>query len=118
MRKFTSINKFIFFWKKPHEAHQNVKAFLRMHGHLSTRRYSYLDVKKMTNSFTDKIGQGGYGFAYKEKLQNGQFVALKVLNKSNGNGEEFVNEIATTSRTSLVNIVALLGFCFDSSKEL
>ncbi|KAF3431908.1 hypothetical protein FNV43_RR26644 [Rhamnella rubrinervis] len=116
MRKFSAFN-FIYMWKKPNQAHQNVEAFLKQHGPLPTRRYSYSDVKQMANNFIDKIGQGGCGSIYKGKLKNGRLVAVKVLNKSKGNGEEFINEVATISRTSHVNVVSLLGFCFEGPKR-
>ena len=44
-------------------------------------------------------------------------MAVKVLIESRGNGEEFVNEVASISRTSHVNIVTLMGFCFEGSKR-
>ncbi|KAF3431914.1 hypothetical protein FNV43_RR26650 [Rhamnella rubrinervis] len=116
MRKFSAFN-FIYLWKEPNQAHQNVEAFLKQHGPLPTRRYSYSDVKQMANNFMDKIGQGGYGSVYKGKLKNGRLIAVKVLNKSKGNGEEFINEVATISRTSHVNVVSLLGFCFEGPKR-
>ncbi|CAJ1977491.1 unnamed protein product [Sphenostylis stenocarpa] len=71
----------------------------------------------MTNSFKNKLGQGGFGSVYKGKLHDGRVVAVKILGESKGNGEEFINEVASISRTSHVNIVRLLGFCFDSSKR-
>ena len=104
-------------WKKENLAHQNVEAFLRNRVPLVISRYSYSDVKTMTKSFNDKLGQGGYGSVYKGKLQDGCFVAVKVLNNSKGNGEEFINEVASISRTSHVNIVTLKGFCFEGSKR-
>ncbi|KAF3431911.1 hypothetical protein FNV43_RR26647 [Rhamnella rubrinervis] len=91
MRKFSTFN-FCCLWKKPNQAHQNVEAFLKQHGPDPTRRYSYSDVKQMANNFMDKIGQGGYGSVYKGKLKDGRLVAVKVLNKSKANGEEFINE--------------------------
>ena len=43
---------------------------------------------------------------------------MKVLNQSKGeDGKEFINEVATISRTSHVNVVTLLGFCFDDPKR-
>jgi serine/threonine protein kinase len=114
--KLSSI-KIIYFWKKETLTYQSVEAFLRNHGPLAIRRYNYSDIKKMTNSFKDKLGQGGYGGVYKGKLQDGCFVAVKVLKESKGNGEEFLNEVASISRTSHVNIVTLMGFCFESSKR-
>ncbi|TXG57347.1 hypothetical protein EZV62_018660 [Acer yangbiense] len=59
----------------------------------------------MTTSFKQKLGQGGYGGVYKGKLLDGRNVAVKVLNDSKGNGEEFINEVASISRISHVNIV-------------
>ena len=112
LRKFSAF-KFIYLWRKPNQAHQNVETFLKERGPLTTRRYSYSEVKQMANNFIDKIGQGGYGSVYKGKLKNGGLVAVKLLNKSKGNGQEFINEVATISRTSHVNIVSLLGFCFE-----
>ena len=104
-------------WKKKNLAHQNVEAFLRNRGPLVIRRYSYSDVKAMTKSFNDKLGQGGYGSVYKGNLQDGCFVAVKVMKELKGNGEEFLNEVASISRTSHVNIVTLKGFCFEGSKR-
>ncbi|THG19847.1 hypothetical protein TEA_020943 [Camellia sinensis var. sinensis] len=44
-------------------------------------------------------------------------MAMKILNTSKRNGEEFINEVVSISRTSHVNIVAFLGFCLESSKR-
>jgi serine/threonine protein kinase len=44
-------------------------------------------------------------------------VLVKVLKESRGNGEEFIIEVASISRTSHVNIVTLMGFCFEGSKK-
>ncbi|XP_060172685.1 PR5-like receptor kinase [Lycium barbarum] len=74
--------------------------------------HSYSEIRKMTNSFKEKLGEGGYRGVYKGSL-NGHPVAVKILKESNGNGEEFINEVASISRTSHVNIVTLLGFCLN-----
>ncbi|KAL3731449.1 hypothetical protein ACJRO7_028343 [Eucalyptus globulus] len=84
---------------------------------ISSRRYTYKDIKRMTNSFQEKLGQGGYGYVYKGKLRDGQLVAVKLLKNLKGDGEEFINEVASISRTSHVNVVSLLGFCFEGSKR-
>ncbi|XP_031254335.1 PR5-like receptor kinase [Pistacia vera] len=102
----------VVFMKKT-KNYQNIEAFLRNHGSLPLKRYSYSDIKKMTNSFRHKLGQGGYGGVYKGRLLDGCYVAVKNLIDSEGNGEEFINEVASISRTSHVNIVTLLGFCFE-----
>jgi serine/threonine protein kinase len=104
------------FLKKKHNQHLEV--FIRNHGPLALKRYNLSDVKKMTNFFKDKLGQGGYGIVYKGKLQDGHLVAVKVMQASKGDGEEFINEVASISRTSHVNIVTLLGFCLEGDKRV
>ncbi|KAL5571290.1 hypothetical protein UlMin_020887 [Ulmus minor] len=95
----------------------DVEAFIRNYESISTKRYSYARVKKMTNSFTEKIGSGGFGAVYKGKLPDGHPVAVKILKNSKGDGEEFINEVASIGRTSHVNIVTLLGFCYERNKR-
>ncbi|RHN82396.1 putative glycerophosphodiester phosphodiesterase, protein kinase RLK-Pelle-LRK10L-2 family [Medicago truncatula] len=102
---------------KENPTHQIIENFLKEHGPLLAARYNYSDVKKITNSFKSKLGQGGYGSVYKGKLHDENTVAVKVLNESKGDSEDFINEVASISRTSHVNVVRLLGFCLDGSKK-
>ncbi|KAG4398071.1 hypothetical protein GLYMA_10G271801v4 [Glycine max] len=44
------------------------------------------------------------------------FNGVKILNELKENGEEFINEVASISKTSHINIVTLLGFCYHGSK--
>lgn len=81
------------------------------------KRYSYGEVKEITNSFSKEIGRGGYGIVYGGNLSDGLKVAVKVLKDSKKNGEDFINEVASMSRTSYVHIVSLLGFCYEGSKR-
>lgn len=97
--------------------HTNAEEFLKNYGSIFPKRYTYSDVKKLTNLFKEKIGQGGYGAVYKGQLPDGRIVAVKVLKESKGNGEEFINEVASISRTSHVNVVSLLGFCYERNKR-
>ncbi|RZB92622.1 LEAF RUST 10 DISEASE-RESISTANCE LOCUS RECEPTOR-LIKE PROTEIN KINASE-like 2.5 [Glycine soja] len=71
----------------------------------------------MTNSFKVKLGEGGFGAVYKGELLSGGPVAVKILNESKGNGEDFINEVASISRTSHVNVVTLVGFCLEGRKK-
>lgn len=84
---------------------------------MGIKRYSFSEIKKMTNSFKVKLGEGGYGSVYKGKLLSGGSVAVKILNESKDNGDEFINEVASISKTSHVNIVSLLGFCLEGSRK-
>ncbi|XP_075495012.1 LEAF RUST 10 DISEASE-RESISTANCE LOCUS RECEPTOR-LIKE PROTEIN KINASE-like 2.3 isoform X2 [Primulina tabacum] len=94
-----------------------VELFLKNHGDLAPKRYKYSQLKKITNSFAENLGKGGFGSVYKGKLEDGRLVAVKILSGSKGNGEDFINEVSSISRTSHVNVVALLGFCFEGSKR-
>lgn len=95
----------------------DVEAFLRYYGSPGPKRYSYTDLKKITNSFKDKLGEGGYGTVYKGKLHNGHLVAVKILKKLKADAEEFINEVASIGRTNHINVVTLSGFCYDGQKR-
>jgi interleukin-1 receptor-associated kinase 1 len=43
---------------------------------------------------------------------------VKILNAAKGNGEEFINEVSSITKTSHINVVALLGFCFEGRKKV
>ncbi|XWS50752.1 hypothetical protein CRYUN_Cryun12cG0114300 [Craigia yunnanensis] len=115
-RKMPCIRTMGFLWKFT-KIDQDIEAFIRNNGTLAPKRYSYSDVRKMTNSFKEKLGKGGFGSVYKGKLLDGHLVAVKVLNTSKGNGQEFINEVASISQTSHVNVVTLLGFCLEGGKR-
>ncbi|KAJ4950782.1 hypothetical protein NE237_027614 [Protea cynaroides] len=95
----------------------HIEEFLQEHNNLMLVQYSYSNIKKMTKHFSDKLGQGGFGFVYKGKLRSGNLVAIKMLAKSKGNGQDFINEVATIGRIHHVNVVRLIGFCFERSER-
>ncbi|KAF7147382.1 hypothetical protein RHSIM_Rhsim03G0204600 [Rhododendron simsii] len=97
--------------------YDDIEGFLQSQNHLVPIRYSYSDIKKMTNGFIDKLGEGGYGSAYKGKLRSGPLVAIKMLSKSKANGQEFINEVATIGRIHHVHVVELIGYCAKRSKR-
>jgi serine/threonine protein kinase len=80
-------------------------------------RYSYADVKRITNQFTEKLGEGAYGTVFKGKLSNEIYVAVKILNTSMKNGKEFINEVGTMAKIHHVNVVRLVGFCADGFRR-
>jgi serine/threonine protein kinase len=80
-------------------------------------RYSYADIKRITNQFTEKLGEGAYGTVFKGKLSNEIYVAVKILNTFKANGEEFITEVGTMGRIHHVNVVRLVGFCADGFRQ-
>ncbi|KAL6130274.1 hypothetical protein ACLB2K_068655 [Fragaria x ananassa] len=62
-------------------------------------------------------GTGGYGSVFKGRLRSGHLGAIKMLDKSNANGEDFMSEIATVGRIHHVNVVQLVGYCVEGSKR-
>ncbi|CDP12762.1 unnamed protein product [Coffea canephora] len=117
INKKPAYRSILLLFKRTSKENLILEAAIKQYGSLAPRRYSYSDIKRMTNSFKDKLGEGGYGKVYKGNLFAGRPVAVKILNTSKGSGEEFINEVASISRTSHVNIVALLGFCFEGQKR-
>ncbi|KAF7830697.1 LEAF RUST 10 DISEASE-RESISTANCE LOCUS RECEPTOR-LIKE PROTEIN KINASE-like 2.1 [Senna tora] len=92
----------------------DIEDFLQLHDLLPVR-YSYKDLKMMTNGFKTKIGQGGFGTVYQGKLRSGPLVAIKMLGKSKDNGKDFISEVATIGRIHHFNVVHLIGFCVEGS---
>ncbi|KAL4611987.1 hypothetical protein ACB092_08G165700 [Castanea dentata] len=109
---------FIYKWRRRHLSMCDaVENFLQSHNNLMPIRYSYSQIKKMTKCFKDKLGEGGYGSVYKGKLQSGHLVAIKMLGKSKGNGQDFINEVATIGRIHHENVVQLIGYCVEGLKR-
>ncbi|XP_047964698.1 rust resistance kinase Lr10-like [Salvia hispanica] len=71
----------------------------------------------MTRGFKEKLGEGGYSCVYKGKLRSGHHVAVKMLGKSGGNGQDFTTEISTIGRVHHVNVVQLIGYFAQGSKR-
>ena len=104
--------------KRTYDINNNVEAFLKGYDSLvAPKRFRYSELKMMTHSFKDKLGESGCGGVFKGKLKDGHLIAVKVLNNFKGNGEEFMHRVTSIGRTNHVNIVTLLGFCYEGSKR-
>ena len=97
---------------------RNAQQFIKEYQSAMLTSYSYNDIKKMSSGFKDKLGQGGFGDVYLGKTLDGRLIAIKMLEKSNhGVRHDFINEVASIGRIHHVNVIRLLGFCWDGSKQ-
>ncbi|XP_051225513.1 LEAF RUST 10 DISEASE-RESISTANCEUS RECEPTOR-LIKE PROTEIN KINASE-like 2.4 isoform X2 [Lolium perenne] len=103
--------------KKKSKETARIESFLQKNGTIHPKRYTYAQVKRMTSSFAEKLGQGGFGAVYRGSFSDGRQIAVKMLKDYKTDGEDFINEVASISRTSHVNIVTLIGFCLEGSKR-
>lgn len=62
-------------FKMKGEDHERIKNFLKDYRALKPTRFSYADIKRITNKFKDKIGEGAHGAVYKGNYQ----VKFKLL---------------------------------------
>ncbi|KAK2633133.1 hypothetical protein EUGRSUZ_L00531 [Eucalyptus grandis] len=96
---------------------KNIEEFLQAHNNFLPIRYSYSNIKKITKNLKHKLGEGGYGSVYKGTLRSGNEVAIKILEQSKADGQDFISEVATIGRIHHVNVVQLIGYCFEGSKQ-
>ncbi|WCJ39877.1 Protein kinase family protein [Euphorbia peplus] len=95
------------------EKQARIEKFLQDYEALTLTRYSYSDLKRITNRFQVKLGEGAFGQVFKGKISNEILVAVKILKNSIGNGDEFTNEVGTLGTIHHVNVVRLVGFCAE-----
>ncbi|WCJ41425.1 PR5-like receptor kinase [Euphorbia peplus] len=108
----------IYKWRRRHlSGYSRIEEFLENHNNLMPIRYTYSEIRKMTQGFKDKLGEGGFGSVYKGKLRSRQVAAIKILGKSKTDGQDFINEVATIGRIYHTNVVQLIGFCVERSKR-
>ncbi|VVA32263.1 PREDICTED: rust resistance kinase Lr10 [Prunus dulcis] len=104
----------IYKWRRRHlSSYGIIEDFLQSDSNFLPIRYSYSEIKKMTSKFKKKLGEGGYGSVFKGKLRSGRFVAIKLLGKAKGNGQDFTSEVATIGRIHHFNVVQLVGYCVE-----
>ncbi|GKV46687.1 hypothetical protein SLEP1_g53663 [Rubroshorea leprosula] len=104
-------------YRSKKEGQLKIEKFLEHYKALKPSRYSYADIKKITDQFRDKLGEGAYGTVFKGRLSNDVLVAVKVLNNFKATGEEFINEVGSMCRIHHVNVTRLIRFCADGNKR-
>ncbi|XP_065636645.1 LEAF RUST 10 DISEASE-RESISTANCE LOCUS RECEPTOR-LIKE PROTEIN KINASE-like 2.2 isoform X1 [Quercus suber] len=108
----------IYKWRRRNlSMYDAIEDFLQSHNNLMPIRYSYPEIRKMTDGFTEKLGEGGFATVFKGKLRSGHLVAIKMLDTSKANGQDFISEVATIGRIHHTNVVQLIGFCVEGPKR-
>ncbi|KAK6945851.1 Legume lectin domain [Dillenia turbinata] len=86
------------------------------------RRFSYFELARATNNFSEeeKLGEGGFGGVYKGYLRElGDYVAIKRVSRGSEQGEkEYASEVRIISRLRHRNLVQLMGWCHEKRELL
>ncbi|KAE8692304.1 putative S-locus lectin protein kinase family protein [Hibiscus syriacus] len=83
--------------------------------------FSFSSVSAATDnfSFSNKLGEGGFGPVYKGKLLKGDDVAVKRLSRKSGQGwDELKNEAMLIAKLQHKNLVKLLGCCIEGDEKI
>ncbi|KAF6176042.1 hypothetical protein GIB67_000136 [Kingdonia uniflora] len=65
------------------------------------------------------VGHGGFGSVYKGVLSNGRKIAVKLMDRGGGQGEEeFKMEVELLSRLKSPYLLALIGYCSDNDRKV
>ncbi|XP_044354582.1 leucine-rich repeat receptor-like serine/threonine-protein kinase At2g14510 [Triticum aestivum] len=80
--------------------------------HIDIRRFTYAELKHITNDFQSIVGKGGFGTVYHGTLENDDEVAVKVLMETSiAESTDFLPEVQTLSKVHHKNLVTLQGYC-------
>ncbi|VAH65161.1 unnamed protein product [Triticum turgidum subsp. durum] len=100
-------------WKGKSEDHEDYAMYEEETPlHIDIRRFTYTELKLITNDFQSIIGKGGFGIVYHGTLENGDEVAVKVLMETSiAESKDFLPEVQTLSKVHHKNLVTLQGYC-------
>ncbi|XP_022682659.1 serine/threonine-protein kinase PBL27-like [Setaria italica] len=85
------------------------------------RAFTYGELAAATDNFQAEclLGEGGFGRVYRGRLESGQVVAVKQLDREGAQGNrEFVVEVMMLSLLHHPNLVNLVGYCADGEQRL
>ncbi|KAL0897325.1 hypothetical protein Bca101_081286 [Brassica carinata] len=77
------------------------------------KRFTYIEVLRMTNNFQSVLGKGGFGEVYLGTLYDSEQVAVKVHSGSSTDQgfKQFKAEVDLLLRVHHTNLVNLVGYC-------
>ncbi|KAH0653841.1 hypothetical protein KY289_031519 [Solanum tuberosum] len=110
---------FVIFRKRAHESRKaadNLDLAPILPGILT--RFSYNELKIITDDFSRKLGEGGFGCVYEGTLRNGTKIAVNNLDGVGQVKESFLTEVKAVGGIHHINLVKLIGFCAEKSHRL
>ncbi|KAF8006160.1 hypothetical protein BT93_K0465 [Corymbia citriodora subsp. variegata] len=81
-------------------------------------RFAFNDLKTITDKFSKKLGEGGFGSVFEGTLSDGTKVAVKRLDGFGQVKKSFLAEVETIGSIHHLNLVRLVGFCSEKSHRL
>ncbi|KAJ0551707.1 putative protein kinase RLK-Pelle-SD-2b family [Helianthus annuus] len=81
-------------------------------------RFSYEELKTVTENFSKKLGEGGFGSVFEGTLGDGTKIAVKCLEGLAHVKKSFLAEVQSIGSIHHVNLVRLRGFCAWKSRRL
>ncbi|AQK98290.1 putative protein kinase superfamily protein [Zea mays] len=88
---------------------------------IAAHTFTFRELAAATKNFRQDclLGEGGFGRVYKGRLENGQAVAVKQLDRNGLQGNrEFLVEVLMLSLLHHTNLVNLIGYCADGDQRL
>ncbi|KAI3686876.1 hypothetical protein L1987_80565 [Smallanthus sonchifolius] len=82
------------------------------------KRFTYDEIVKASNKFSEEIGRGGGGTVYKGKLPDNRVVAIKRLHDAIQGEAEFLAEMSTIGRINHMNLIETYGYCADGKHRI
>uniref|UniRef100_A0ACD5WJS9 Uncharacterized protein n=1 Tax=Avena sativa TaxID=4498 RepID=A0ACD5WJS9_AVESA len=88
---------------------------------IAAQIFTFRELAAATKNFRQdsQLGEGGFGRVYKGRLDSGQAVAVKQLDRNGLQGNrEFLVEVLMLSLLHHTNLVNLIGYCADGDQRL
>ncbi|KAL2619614.1 hypothetical protein GLYMA_08G355200v4 [Glycine max] len=82
------------------------------------RKYSYSELKKATEGFSQEIGRGAGGVVYKGILSDQRHAAIKRLYDAKQGEGEFLAEVSIIGRLNHMNLIEMWGYCAEGNHRL
>ncbi|KAL8557739.1 hypothetical protein ACS0TY_005010 [Phlomoides rotata] len=90
-------------------------------GNSTAKAFTFRELATATKNFRQDclLGEGGIGRVYKGKLQSGQIVAVRQLDRTGSQGsKEFQTEVVRLSQLRHRNLANITGYCADGDQRL